>query len=290
MSVGGSEWEGPGEAWGRGLSVPLLAELVFLPSSSVSFLSSPQVVFPPGSPIPQRRTFPVLPSPPPPVPSLQHLSDALAGRSSPQPSLPAPSAPGPSAVPCPSPGAQNAGAGPQEDVRGPASPLPAPHAVRSVGCQTDDEDPLFPPMQAGPGAPREPRPSPGAHVPTGAPRSSPVLPEAFPWLRTLTQPDVHAPAPQDVSCCPACSFPLPLGPAPGPCEEASPRRETKTWPSGSPGRCLGSLFSPASVPPPFRGPCLWLAHPPPLSSSRDTQAFPPGFGAASGRGVGTLSP
>ncbi|XP_053525759.1 paxillin isoform X4 [Artibeus jamaicensis] len=106
-----------------------------------------KVVFPPGSPIPLRRTFPVLPSPPPPVPLLQHRSDAVASCSSPQPSLPAPSTLGPSSLPCWSPGVQNAGAGPQEEVRGPISPLPAPHTVRSVGCQTD-EDPLFPPMQA----------------------------------------------------------------------------------------------------------------------------------------------
>ncbi|XP_021573874.1 LOW QUALITY PROTEIN: paxillin [Carlito syrichta] len=33
-----------------------------------------------------------------------------------------------------------------EDVQGLTPPTPAPHTVRSVGCQTD-EDPLFPPMQ-----------------------------------------------------------------------------------------------------------------------------------------------
>ncbi|XP_045698006.1 paxillin isoform X2 [Phyllostomus hastatus] len=108
-----------------------------------------KVVFPPSSPIPLRRTFPVLPPPPPPVPLLQHGRDAVASGSSPPPSLPAPSAPsapGLSALPCRSPGVQNAGAGPQEDGRRPTSPLPAPRTVRSVGCQTD-EDPLFPPMQ-----------------------------------------------------------------------------------------------------------------------------------------------
>ncbi|KAF6082639.1 paxillin [Phyllostomus discolor] len=146
MSVGGSAWERPGEAWGYHLPAPPLAELVFLPPSSVSFLSSPQVVFPPGSPVPLRRTFPVLPSPPPPVPLLQRGSDAVASGSSPPPSLPAPSAPGPSELPCRSPRGQNAGEGPQEDARRPTSPLPAPRTVRSVGCQTD-EDPLFPPMQ-----------------------------------------------------------------------------------------------------------------------------------------------
>ncbi|XP_036908138.1 paxillin isoform X4 [Sturnira hondurensis] len=101
-----------------------------------------KVVFPPGSPIPLRRTFPVLPSPPPPVPLLQPRSEAMASCSSPQPSLPAPSTLGPSSLPCWSPGVQNAGA----EVQGPLSPLPARHTVRSVGCQTD-EDPLFPPMQ-----------------------------------------------------------------------------------------------------------------------------------------------
>ncbi|XP_059532518.1 paxillin isoform X4 [Myotis daubentonii] len=103
-----------------------------------------KVVFPPGSPVPLRRTFSVLPSPP--APFLQHHREAAASSPSPPPSLPAPSTLGPSALPCGSPGAQSAGAGPQEDVQGPASPLPAPPTVRSVGCQTD-EDPMFPPMQ-----------------------------------------------------------------------------------------------------------------------------------------------
>ncbi|XP_066226873.1 paxillin isoform X2 [Saccopteryx leptura] len=110
-------------------------------------LSDFKVIFPPGSPIPLRRTFSVLPSPPPPVPLLQHLRDATASSSAPPLGLPAPSTLGPSALPWGSPGAQNAGAGPQEeDVQGPTSPPPAPHTVRSVGCQTD-EDPAFPPMQ-----------------------------------------------------------------------------------------------------------------------------------------------
>ncbi|XP_054568498.1 paxillin isoform X1 [Eptesicus fuscus] len=103
-----------------------------------------KVVFPPGSPVPLRRTFSVLPSPP--VPFLQHHRDAAASSPSPPPGLPAPSTPGPSVLPCGAPGAQSAGAGPQEDVQGSASPLPAPPTVRSVGCQTD-EDPMFPPMQ-----------------------------------------------------------------------------------------------------------------------------------------------
>lgn len=139
----------PGGAWRHHLSQPLLAELVFPASSSLSlsFLSSPQVVFPPGSPIPLRRTFSVLPPPPPPVPLLQHHRDASASNSPPPPSLSTPSPRGPSAVPRGSPEVQSAGAGPrQEDAQGPAPPSPVPHTWRSVGCQTD-EDPLFPPMQ-----------------------------------------------------------------------------------------------------------------------------------------------
>ncbi|XP_067556695.1 paxillin isoform X9 [Pseudorca crassidens] len=105
------------------------------------------VVFPPGSPIPLRRTFSVLPSPSPPSPLLQHRKDASASSSSPRPSPPTSSTLGPSALPRGPPGVQSAGAGPREDgVQGPTPPTPAPHSVRSMGCQTD-EDPLFPPMQ-----------------------------------------------------------------------------------------------------------------------------------------------
>ncbi|XP_066871473.1 paxillin isoform X21 [Kogia breviceps] len=105
------------------------------------------VVFPPGSPIPLRRTFSVLPSPPPPSPLLQHRKDASASSSSPRPSPPTSSTLGPSVLPRGPPGVQSAGAGPREDgVQGPTPPTPAPHSVRSMGCQTD-EDPLFPPMQ-----------------------------------------------------------------------------------------------------------------------------------------------
>ncbi|XP_059751448.1 paxillin isoform X9 [Balaenoptera ricei] len=104
------------------------------------------VVFPPGSPIPLRRTFSVLP-PPPPSPLLQHRKDASASSSSPRPSPPTSSTLGPSALPRGPLGVQSAGAGPREDgVQGPTPPTPAPHSVRSMGCQTD-EDPLFPPMQ-----------------------------------------------------------------------------------------------------------------------------------------------
>ncbi|XP_059751443.1 paxillin isoform X5 [Balaenoptera ricei] len=106
----------------------------------------PEVVFPPGSPIPLRRTFSVLP-PPPPSPLLQHRKDASASSSSPRPSPPTSSTLGPSALPRGPLGVQSAGAGPREDgVQGPTPPTPAPHSVRSMGCQTD-EDPLFPPMQ-----------------------------------------------------------------------------------------------------------------------------------------------
>ncbi|XP_059751447.1 paxillin isoform X8 [Balaenoptera ricei] len=105
-----------------------------------------KVVFPPGSPIPLRRTFSVLP-PPPPSPLLQHRKDASASSSSPRPSPPTSSTLGPSALPRGPLGVQSAGAGPREDgVQGPTPPTPAPHSVRSMGCQTD-EDPLFPPMQ-----------------------------------------------------------------------------------------------------------------------------------------------
>uniref|UniRef100_A0A8C8YGK6 Paxillin n=1 Tax=Prolemur simus TaxID=1328070 RepID=A0A8C8YGK6_PROSS len=105
-----------------------------------------KVVFPPGSPIPLRRTISVLASPPS-VPLLQHRKDASASSSSPLPSLPAPSPPGPSACARGSPGVPSGGEEPcDEDVQGPAPPTPAPHTVRSVGSQTD-EDPLFPPMQ-----------------------------------------------------------------------------------------------------------------------------------------------
>ncbi|XP_028335795.1 paxillin isoform X8 [Physeter macrocephalus] len=105
------------------------------------------VVFPSGSPIPLRRTFSVLPSPPPPSPLLQHRKDVSASSSSPRPSPPTSSTLGPSALPRGPPGVQSAGAGPREDgVQGPTPPTPAPHSVRSMGCQTD-EDPLFPPMQ-----------------------------------------------------------------------------------------------------------------------------------------------
>ncbi|XP_032024421.1 paxillin isoform X5 [Hylobates moloch] len=104
-----------------------------------------KVVFPPGSPIPLRRTISVLASPS--VPLLQHRTDAAASSSSPLPSLLASSPLGPSAYTCGSSGVQSAGEEPHDEgVQGPALPTPAPHTMRSVGCQTD-EDPLFPPMQ-----------------------------------------------------------------------------------------------------------------------------------------------
>ncbi|XP_069352981.1 paxillin isoform X2 [Eulemur rufifrons] len=116
------------------------------PNATERISTSGQVVFPPGSPIPLRRTISVLASPPS-VPLLQHRKDASASSSSPLPSLPAPSPPGPSACARGSPGVPRGGEEPcDEDVQGPAPPTPAPHTMRSVGCQTD-EDPLFPPMQ-----------------------------------------------------------------------------------------------------------------------------------------------
>lgn len=108
----------------------------------LSLLSS-QVVFPPGSPVPLRRTFSVLASSPP-VPLLQQCKDSSCS-----PSLRAPSPLGPSAVARGSPGVPSAAAGLREEgVQGPAPPPPAPLTSRSVGCQTD-EDPIFPLMQAG---------------------------------------------------------------------------------------------------------------------------------------------
>ncbi|XP_073864149.1 paxillin isoform X14 [Macaca fascicularis] len=104
-----------------------------------------KVVFPPGSPIPLRRTISVLASPS--VPLLQHRTDAAASSSSPLPSLPTSSPLGPSAYTCGSSGVQSAGEEPHDEgVQGPTLSTPAPHTMRSVGCQTD-EDPLFPPMQ-----------------------------------------------------------------------------------------------------------------------------------------------
>ncbi|XP_045222606.2 paxillin isoform X12 [Macaca fascicularis] len=108
-------------------------------------LSDFKVVFPPGSPIPLRRTISVLASPS--VPLLQHRTDAAASSSSPLPSLPTSSPLGPSAYTCGSSGVQSAGEEPHDEgVQGPTLSTPAPHTMRSVGCQTD-EDPLFPPMQ-----------------------------------------------------------------------------------------------------------------------------------------------
>ncbi|XP_043757564.1 paxillin isoform X1 [Cervus elaphus] len=108
-----------------------------------------KVVFPPGSPIPLRRTFSVLPSPPPPPsPLLQHRKDASSASSSPPPpSPPTPSTPGPAAIPCGPSGVQSTGMGLRGvGVQGPAPRAAASSSVRSIGCQTD-EDPLFPPMQ-----------------------------------------------------------------------------------------------------------------------------------------------
>ncbi|XP_044786008.1 paxillin isoform X5 [Bubalus bubalis] len=103
-------------------------------------LSDFKVVFPPGSPIPLRRTFSVLPSSlPPPSPLLQHRKDASSASSSP----PLPSPPthcGPSGVQSTGTGRRGVG------VQGPTPCVAAPRSVRSIGCQTD-EDPLFPPMQ-----------------------------------------------------------------------------------------------------------------------------------------------
>ncbi|KAF0879783.1 PAXI protein, partial [Crocuta crocuta] len=107
-----------------------------------------KVVFPPGSPVPLRRTFSVLASPPS-LPLLQQRKDSSASSPSPPPRLPAPSSLQPSTVARGSPGDSSAVARLQEEgVKGPTPPPPAPQTCRSVGCQTD-EDPLFPPVQAG---------------------------------------------------------------------------------------------------------------------------------------------
>nr|XP_020034656.1 paxillin isoform X4 [Castor canadensis] len=104
-----------------------------------------KVVFPPDSPIPLRRTISVVASPPS-VPLLQHHPDASASSSS-LPRLPTSSSTGPLTCTLGSPGVQSSGEEPHdEDGRGPTSPAPAPHTMRSVGCQTN-EDPLFHPMQ-----------------------------------------------------------------------------------------------------------------------------------------------
>ncbi|XP_060048953.1 paxillin isoform X5 [Erinaceus europaeus] len=109
-------------------------------------LSDFKVVFPPGSPIPLRRLSSVLASPPP-VPLLQHRRDTASGSSSPQPSTPSPFTLRPSTVPCVSPGGPGAGAEPWGGaMQGHTPPTAAPHTVRSVGCQTE-EDSLFPPVQ-----------------------------------------------------------------------------------------------------------------------------------------------
>ncbi|XP_073080067.1 paxillin isoform X2 [Manis javanica] len=103
-----------------------------------------KVVFPPGSPIPLRRTVSVLAPPSPPVPLLQHRKDSSASSSSP------PAAPwvlGPPALPQGSLRLQSArGVLQEEGMQGLIPPAPAPHTLRSVSCQTD-EDPLFSSMQ-----------------------------------------------------------------------------------------------------------------------------------------------
>ncbi|XP_059264551.1 paxillin isoform X3 [Mustela nigripes] len=126
---------------------PPPAVVMDTPNTTERISASGQVVFPPGSPVPLRRTFPLLASPPPPVSLLQPHKDASASSPCPSPSLPAPSSLGPSALARGSPGVPSAAAGLREEgVQGPTPPPPAPHTWRSVGCQTD-EDPLFPPMQ-----------------------------------------------------------------------------------------------------------------------------------------------
>ncbi|KAG8504683.1 Paxillin, partial [Galemys pyrenaicus] len=128
---------------GRGLGCPTPALAPVLVGGATWCL----VVFPPGSPIPQRRTVSVLASLPSPVPLLQHRKDTSAGSSSPLPCPSAPSALGPLAVTHGFSGVQSAGAEPWKGgSQVPSHLTAAPHTVRSVGCQTE-EDPLFPPLQ-----------------------------------------------------------------------------------------------------------------------------------------------
>ncbi|XP_037366955.2 paxillin isoform X3 [Talpa occidentalis] len=123
------------------------ATVMDTPTATERISTAGQVVFPPGSPIPQRRTVSVLASLPPPVPLLQHHKDTSAGSSSPLPCPPGPSAQGPLDVTRGSSGVQSTGAEPWKGgSQGPSRLTAAPHTVRSVGCQTE-EDPLFPPMQ-----------------------------------------------------------------------------------------------------------------------------------------------
>ncbi|XP_049644778.1 paxillin isoform X4 [Suncus etruscus] len=100
-------------------------------------LSDFKVVFPPGSPTTGRQTS-VSASPPAP-PFLQLSTDSS--------SSPLSGPPGSPAAPQDSHGAQSTGLGSLEEaIRAPSPGSLPPHAVRSVGCQTED-DPLFPPMQ-----------------------------------------------------------------------------------------------------------------------------------------------
>lgn len=144
-----SAFHGLRQGWPHHPLHPLLAA-EFLPSCL--FPSPSQVVYPPDSPIPLRRTISVV-APFPPVPLLQDHPDTSASSSPLQPSLPTPSCPGPLAGSSASSRVQTAGGKPQEEGgRGPPALTSVPHTVRSVGCQTN-EDPLFHPMQAGLPAP-----------------------------------------------------------------------------------------------------------------------------------------
>ena len=147
------------------------------PCSPRSLFSPSQVVFPPGSPIPLRRTFSVLPSSlPPPSPLLQHRKDASASSSPPLPSPP---------THCGPSGVQSTGTGPRGvGVQGPTPCVAAPRSVRSIGCQTD-EDPLFPPMQAGLLGP-----SPTCACPY-APAASPLCARTHARMHTHTHAHTH---------------------------------------------------------------------------------------------------
>lgn len=171
-----------------------------MPSVSLSPLFS-QVVYPPDSPIPLRRTLSVLA--PPPDPFLQHHPDTLASSSPLRPSLPTPSCPGPLAGACASSGVQSAGRKPQEEDRhAPPGLTPVPYTVRSVGCQTS-EDPLSIPMQAGlPGSQPLPclYPVSSSHAQRAHPHCVRVAESLVKltrgFLSLVSRPDVRRPPPR----------------------------------------------------------------------------------------------
>lgn len=159
----------------------------FLPSCLFP-LSPSQVVYPPDSPIPLRRTISVV-APSPPAPLLQDHPDTPASSSPLQPSLPTPSCPGPLAAASASSGVQTAEGKPQEEGgRGPAGLTSVTHTVRSVGCQTN-EDPLFCPMQAGLTAPCPSCALSRSEPPPNSEDAAEVCTQAWRALSSILSPD-----------------------------------------------------------------------------------------------------